>query len=305
MVLTPGARLGHYEVVGRIGEGGMGEVYRATDTRLKRQVAIKILPPVLAADAERLSRFQREAEILASLNHPNIAGIHGLEENAGTTALVMELVEGEDLAQRLARGAIPADEALLIARQIADALEAAHDRGIIHRDVKPANVKVRSDGTVKVLDFGLAKALDPTASGTPTVPRQLANSPTITSPATQAGVILGTAAYMSPEQAKGRVVDKRTDVWAFGAVLYEMVTGRRAFQGEDVSDTLARILMEEPDWTALPATVPPAVTTVLRRCLQKDPKRRLRDVGDVALALEDALHTPAAQQPSRISSTTG
>jgi serine/threonine protein kinase len=257
MGLTPGSRLGAYEIVGLIGAGGMGEVYQATDTNLKRSVAIKILPVAFASDAERLARFQREAEVLASLNHPNIAAIHGLERGSNTTALVMELVEGPTLAERIARGPIPLDEALPIAKQIAEALEAAHEHGIIHRDLKPANIKVRPDGTVKVLDFGLAKAFtqDPLSS-TPGV----TNSPTITSPVglTGVGVLLGTAAYMSPEQAKGRTVDKRSDVWAFGAVLYEMLTARRAFEGDDVSDTLARILMKEPDWTALPATAPAA-----------------------------------------------
>ena len=253
MSVSAGARLGVYEIIAPLGRGGMGEVYRATDTRLKRHVAIKVLPPVFAADPHRLARFQREAEVLASLNHPNIAAIHGVEEDGDTTALVMELVEGETLAERIARGPIPVDESLAIARQIASALEAAHERGVIHRDIKPANVKVRADGTVKVLDFGLAKAIDPAASDASAASPDMADSPTITSPATQAGVILGTAAYMSPEQAKGRVVDRRADVWAFGAVVYEMLTGRRAFAGEDVSDTLARILMKEPDWTALPA----------------------------------------------------
>src|SRR5467141_2762390 len=236
--LTPGTRLGVYQVTAPIGEGGMGQVFRATDTKLKRHVAIKILPPSLAADHDRLARFQREAEVLASLNHPHIAAIYGLEESDGVTALVMELVEGEDLSQRIARGAIPIDEALPIAKQIAEALEAAHEQGIIHRDLKPANIKIRADGVVKVLDFGLAKAMDAGAGST-----SLSMSPTITSPAmTQAGMILGTAAYMSPEQAKGRAVDKRSDVWAFGAVLYEMLTGQRVFGGEDVSDTLANVL---------------------------------------------------------------
>jgi Tol biopolymer transport system component len=304
LALLPGTRLGAYEVTAQIGAGGMGEVYRATDNKLKRQVAIKILPARLAADRDRLARFQREAEVLASLNHPNIAAIHGLEESASVSALVMELVEGDNLAERLARGAIPIDEALSIARQFADALEAAHAQGIIHRDFKPANVKVRPDGTVKVLDFGLAKALDPAfTDGVPAAQAELAESPTITSPAmTQAGVILGTAAYMSPEQAKGRVVDKRTDVWAFGAVLYEMLTARRAFEGEDVSETVAHVLMKEPDWSALPATVPPAVETVLRRCLQKDRKQRMRDIGDVSLALDGAFHTVAPQTTSLTSS---
>ena len=277
----------------------MGEVYRATDTKLKRQVAIKILPPSFAADHDRLARFQREAEVLASLNHPNIAAIYGLEESGGITALVMELVEGEDLSQRIARGAIPIDEALPIAKQIAEALEAAHEQGIIHRDLKPANIKVRADGTVKVLDFGLAKAMEPTGAMSPS----MSMSPTITTPAmTQAGMILGTAAYMSPEQAKGRPVDKRSDVWTFGAVLYEMLTGRRAFSAEDVSETLAAVLMKEPEWTALPATVPPTVVTVLRRCLQKDRKQRVRDIGDVSLALEGAFET-AVPQATATSST--
>ena len=225
MSLVPGTRLGAYEVTAQIGEGGMGQVYRATDTKLKRQVAIKILPPSLAADHDRLARFQREAEVLASLNHPHIAAIHGLEDADGVKALVMELVEGDDLSQRLARGPIPLDEVLLIAKQIAEALKAAHEQGIIHRDLKPANIKVREDGTVKVLDFGLAKAMVP-VGGAPNASR----SPTFTTPAmTQAGVILGTAAYMSPEQARGQPVDKRADIWAFGCVLFEMLTGRPAF----------------------------------------------------------------------------
>jgi Tol biopolymer transport system component len=286
--LTPGTRLGVYEVTVQIGEGGMGQVYRARDTKLNRDVALKILPDAFASDPDRLARFTREAQTVASLNHPNIAAIYGIEESQDVRALVMELVEGEDLSQRIARGAIPIDEALPIVKQIAEALEAAHEQGIVHRDLKPANIKVRGDGTVKVLDFGLAKAMEPTGAMSPNV----SQSPTITTPAmTQAGIILGTAAYMSPEQAKGRTVDKRSDVWAFGAVLYEMFTGRRAFEGDDVSDTLARILMKEPDWTALPATVPPVVVTVLRRCLQKDRKQRVRDIGDVSLALEGAFET--------------
>jgi Tol biopolymer transport system component len=301
LALNPGARLGPFEITTLLGVGGMGEVYRATDTNLKRQVAIKLLPASVASDAERAARFQREAEVLAALNHPNIAHIHGLEKSDGPIALVMELVEGPTLADRIAKCAIPSDEALPIAKQIADALEAAHELGIIHRDLKPANIKVRDDGTVKVLDFGLAKLVDSTTSAqNPSVTA----SPTITSPAmmTGVGVILGTAAYMSPEQAKGRTVDKRSDVWAFGAVLYEMFTGRRAFEGDDVSDTLARILMKEPDWTALPATVPAAVVTVIRRCLQKDRKQRVRDIGDVSLALEGAFETvaPPVTTPSPI-----
>src|SRR4051794_27950741 len=230
--MTPGTRLGAYEITAQIGEGGMGQVFRATDTKLKRQVAIKILPPSFATDHDRLARFQREAEVLASLNHPNIAAIYGLEEGGGTTALVMELVDGEDLSERISDGPIPIAEALAIAKQIAEALEAAHEQGIIHRDLKPANIKVREDGTVKVLDFGLAKALEPASAQS----AALTNSPTITSPAmmTGVGVLLGTAAYMSPEQAKGKPTDKRSDIWAFGCVLYEMLTGTRPFQGEDV-----------------------------------------------------------------------
>jgi serine/threonine protein kinase len=283
--LIPGTRLGVYEVIAPIGEGGMGQVFRATDTKLKRQVAIKILPPSLAADHHRLARFQREAEVLASLNHPNIAAIYGLEENGGITALVMELVDGDDLSQRIARGAIPIDEALPIAKQIADALEGAHEQGIIHRDLKPANIKVRADGTVKVLDFGLAKAME--SAGT--MASSVSMSPTITTPAmTQAGMILGTAAYMSPEQAKGRTVDKRCDVWAFGAVLYEMLAGRRAYAGEDITDTIVSVVGKEPDWAALPSSTPLPLRSLLRRCLDKDPRRRLRDIGEARLALETA-----------------
>jgi len=296
-MLTSGTRLGVYEVTARIGEGGMGQVYRATDTRLKRQVAIKILPPVLAADTDRLARFQREAEVLALLNHPHIAAIYGLEESGGITALVMELVEGDDLSQRIARGAIPLDEALPIARQIAEALEAAHEQGIIHRDLKPANIKVRADGTVKVLDFGLAKAMAPISSTDAAA--VLANSPTITSPAamTAAGIILGTAAYMSPEQSKGRVADRRSDVWAFGVVLYEMLTGKRPFKGDDVSETLASILTRQPDWTALPAASPPLIRRLIRRCLEKDRARRLADIADARLDIDDALSDSYADGP--------
>jgi len=267
----------------------MGEVYRARDARLDRDVAIKILPETFAADPERVTRFQREAKVLASLNHPNIAIIHGLEQAGGAHALVMELVEGEDLAQRIARGAIPIDEALPIAKQIAEALEAAHEQGIMHRDLKPANIKVRPDGTVKVLDFGLAKAMDPIGSAP-----NVSQSPTITTPAmTQARMILGTAAYMSPEQAKGRAVDKRNDVWAFGCVLFEMLTGTRAFEGEDVSDTLAAVLRGEPDWNALPATTPAPIGKLLRGCLEKDRKERVPDIAVARLDIKEALATPA------------
>ena len=289
--MTPGTRLGVYEVTVQIGEGGMGQVFQATDTKLKRQVAIKILPPSVAADHDRLARFQREAEVLASLNHPNIAGIYGLEESGGITALVMELVEGEDLSERIARGAIPLDEALPVAKQIADALEAAHERGIIHRDLKPANIKVRSDGTVKVLDFGLAKAMEPAAGASPSA----SMSPTLSIHATQAGMILGTAAYMSPEQARGKAVDKRADIWAFGTVLFEMLTGQRAFPGEDLTDTLAAVVKLDPKWDAVGAAVPARVRQVLRMCLQKDPRQRAQAIGDVRLALEGAFETAAPQ----------
>ena len=261
----------------------MGQVYRATDTRLKRQVAIKILPPSVAADTDRLARFQREAEVLAALNHPHIAGIYGLEESAGMTALVMELVEGDDLSQRIARGAIPIDEALPIARQIAEALEAAHEQGIIHRDLKPANIKVRADGTVKVLDFGLAKAMDPTSSSR----GNAMNSPTLSIHATQGGIILGTAAYMSPEQARGKPVDKRADIWAFGAVLFEMLTGERAFKGDDISEVIASVLRDTPDVQTLPGATPATVRRLLARCLERDPRLRLRDIGEARVALSE------------------
>ena len=264
----------------------MGEVYRATDTNLKRAVAIKVLPSSLAADPERLARFQREAEVLASLNHPNIAAIYGLERSEGSSALVMELVEGPTLADRIALGAVPIDEALPIARQIADALEAAHEQGIIHRDLKPANVKVRSDGAVKVLDFGLAKAMEPAAGSVAGV----SQAPTVTTPAlvTGVGVILGTAAYMSPEQARGQAADRRSDIWSFGCVLFEMLTGKRAFGGEDVIDTLAEVRRAEPDWAALPAAMPASVHRLLRRCLTKDRKARLADASSLRIEIDDA-----------------
>jgi serine/threonine-protein kinase len=290
-----GTRLGPYEIVGPLGTGGMGEVYRARDTKLDRDVAIKILPELFAADPERLKRFEREAKTLASLNHPNIAQVFGVielpAEAGGYGALVMEMVDGDDLAIRLKRGGMPLDEAVPVARQIADALEAAHERGIVHRDLKPANVKVRDDGTVKVLDFGLAKAIDSPEGGD----YDLTNSPTITSPATLAGVILGTAAYMAPEQAKGKVVDKRADIWALGCVLYEALTGHRAFAGSDVSETLAQILTKDPDWRLLPPKTPDAIRQLLRRCLQKDPRQRLRDIGDARLVLQEPLDDTAAR----------
>ncbi len=340
MTLTPGTRLGPYEITAPIGAGGMGEVYRATDSNLKRSVAIKVLLASVAGDADRLARFQREAEVLAALNHPNIAAIYGLERTPNLTALVMELIEGEDLSEIIARhgrsapaaagpsepasrgtaaigggaaltpetervraksrahegsgtsrgGGAPRglsiDDALRIAHQIADALEAAHEHGIIHRDLKPANIKVRGDGTVKVLDFGMAKAIDPSSSSS----SNLADSPTITSPAmTQMGMILGTAAYMAPEQAKGRAVDKRADIWAFGVVLYEMLTGRRLFEAEDVSETLAAVLTRDVDLTTLPTDTPVRLRTLLHDCLNRDPKQRLRDIGDARRVLEKLL----------------
>jgi eukaryotic-like serine/threonine-protein kinase len=293
MPLTPGARFGPYEITGTLGVGGMGEVYRARDSRLDRDVAIKVLPTALAGDADRLLRFEREARVLASLNHPQIAHIYGFEAIDAAPALVMELVEGPTLADRIARGALPVPEALVIAKQIAAALEAAHEQGVVHRDLKPANIKVRPDGTVKVLDFGLAKAMDPGASGTSTA---VSLSPTITSPAlmTGAGIILGTAAYMSPEQARGKAADKRADIWAFGVVVYEMLTGRRAFDATEVSDVLADILRVEPAWAQLPADVPPALVTFLKRCLRKDPQERIRDIGDMRLALDGAFDTLGA-----------
>jgi Tol biopolymer transport system component len=284
MALTSGTRFGSYEVTDPIGVGGMGEVYRARDTNLKRDVAIKVLPESFAEDADRLARFQREAEALAALNHPNIAQIYGLERIDGTTALVMELVEGPTLADRIAQGPIPYDEALGIAMQVADALDAAHGQGIVHRDLKPANVKVRSDGTVKVLDFGIATAPEwsvATSGG---------RSPAFLTPAlTQAGILLGTAAYMAPEQARGKPVDERADIWAFGCLLYEMLTGQPAFGGEDVTTTLARVLERETDWNALPRAVPSVVRHTIKVCLQKDVKKRLRHIGDVKLALEGAF----------------
>jgi serine/threonine-protein kinase len=288
MSLNVGSRLGHYDVTALIGEGGMGQVYQATDTKLNRQVALKILPEAFASDPDRLARFQREAQVLASLNHPNIAQIHGLEDSEGTKALVLELVEGPTLADRIAQGPIPIDEALPIAKQIAEALEAAHEAGVIHRDLKPANIKVKDDGTVKVLDFGLAKAFQPDASDA-----SMSMSPTIslTAAATQMGMVIGTAAYMAPEQAKGKIVDKRADVWAFGAVFYEMLTGRKPFTGDDVSTTLARVIEREPDWDALPSNLSPVLCTYLRRCLAKEPKQRIPDIADMRLAMEGAFET--------------
>jgi eukaryotic-like serine/threonine-protein kinase len=296
MALPPGTRLGAYEIVGLIGAGGMGEIYRAVDTRLERHVAVKVLPEAVASDPERIARFQREAKVLASLNHPHIASLFGLEDSSGRHFLTMELVEGETLADWIARGPMPLDEALPIARQIAEALEAAHERGIVHRDLKPANIKVRPDGTVKVLDFGLAKALTPEPGETPLT---LSNSPTITGPvgATGVGILLGTAAYMSPEQAKGRPVDKRTDIWAFGCVLFEMVMGKRCFDGEDTTETLAAVVKDEPAWHALPPDVPIPIRALLRRCLEKDRARRLGDVTTASFVIGELV--PLSQEAVR------
>ncbi|HET9180305.1 MAG TPA: protein kinase [Terriglobia bacterium] len=300
MALQVGTRLGVYQVVSPLGAGGMGEVYRARDTRLQRDVALKILPETTARDPQRMARFEREAQVLASLNHPNIAAIHGLEESNGVRALVMELVEGETLAERLRittrvgegstlpreRGALPYEDALPMARQIVEALEYAHEHGVIHRDLKPANVKITPEGTVKVLDFGLAKVLEAQDS---TATTDMANSPTLSAMATQGGMILGTAAYMSPEQAKGQRVDRRCDIWAFGCVLFEMLSGRKPFDGETISDVLAAVIRAEPEWTALPAGTPPHIQRLVRRCLNKDPKQRLRDIGEARIAIEETL----------------
>ena len=307
--LEPGTSVGPYRVSALIGEGGMGQVYRAHDTKLQRDVALKILPDVFVHDPDRRARFTREAHVLASLNHPNIGGIHGFEDSGQVHALVLELVEGPTLADRIAQGPLPVDEVLAIARQIADALEAAHEHGIIHRDLKPANIKVREDGTVKVLDFGLARAAGPShaapTASDPTGPHGLdvadAGSPTIMSPAiTAVGVILGTAAYLSPEQAKGKATDKRSDIWAFGCVLFEMLTAKRAFEGEDVSDTLAAIITGEPDWSALPASTPPPVITMLRACLTRDRHRRISDIAAVTYILD---HHADAGMPSGAAGT--
>ena len=285
-----GTKLAHYHVTSHLGSGGMGDVYQATDSKLGRSVAIKLLPEAFARDAERVARFEREARLLASLNHPNIAAIYGLEESAERKFLVMELVDGETLALRIRRGPVPVDESLGIAKQICEALEAAHERGIIHRDLKPANVKITPEGKVKVLDFGLAKAMEhaPASSA-------LTNSPTLSVAATNAGVILGTAAYMSPEQAKAGATDRRADIWALGCVLYELLTGKRAFDGDSVAEILGSVLKVEPDWSALPKGTPPAIRSLLRRCLRKDMQQRPRDAADIRLELEEAL---AAASPA-------
>ncbi len=282
-----GKTLGTYEILSPLGKGGMGEVWRARDQKLGREVAIKTLPEEFAQDEERLARFEREAKLLASLNHPNIATIHGLEEDSGTRFLVLELVEGDTLADRLRRGAIPVEESLKLALQIAEALEAAHEKGVIHRDLKPANIKVTPDGKIKVLDFGLAKAFAGDRSEV-----NLSQSPTLSMQATEQGVILGTAAYMSPEQARGQEVDKRADVWAFGVVLFEMLTGRGAFDGGTVSDVLAGVLRADPDWNGLPLNLHPRIRFLLERCLEKESKDRYGDISDARVDIQKVLADP-------------
>jgi serine/threonine protein kinase/Tol biopolymer transport system component len=301
MPLAAGAKLGPYEILAPLGAGGMGEVYRATDSRLARDVALKILPKTFAGDAERMARFEREAKVLASLNHSNIASLYGLEESNSTRALVMELVEGPTLAERIKQGPLPLKEAFPIAKQIAEALEYAHERGIIHRDLKPANIKLTADGQVRILDFGLAKALEGETSET-----DISTSPTISAAATRAGVLLGTAAYMSPEQAKGKSVDRRTDIWAFGCVLYELLAGQPAFDGETITDTLAAVVRAEPDWSRLPQKTPNRTRELLRRCLTKDAKQRLQAIGEARIALDatiadvpDEVVAPAGATPAR------
>ena len=296
MAIGLGSRVGPYEVTALLGEGGMGKVWRGRHTGLKRDDALKVLPDAFASDRDRLARFQREAQVLASLNHPNIARVYGLEHADGVQALVIELVDGPTLADRIAQGPIPVEEALAIAKQIAEALDAAHEQGIIHRDLKPANIKLRADGVVKVLDFGLAKALDSAPAAI-----DVSQSPTITSPAmmTGVGVILGTAAYMSPEQARGKTVDKRTDIWAFGCVLYEMLAGKPGFDGADSTEMIAAVVRGEPEWSALPTDTPPGLRALLKRCLEKDPRHRLRDIGDVGFELVSALTAPAIPAVSR------
>src|SRR6516165_3750189 len=293
MSISRGTRFGSYEIVEPIGSGGMGEVYRARDTTLGRDVAIKVLPASFSNDAMRVARFEQEAKTLASLNHANIAHIYGLERSEGSTGIVMELVDGETLVDRLAQGPIPTAEALRIANQIADALEAAHERAIVHRDLKPANIKLKADGTVKVLDFGIAKALDPRFITGP-------GPAALTTPAlTEAGFILGTAAYMSPEQARGKFIDQRTDIWAFGCVLYEMLTAKPAFLGEDVTSTLARVLETPAKLEDLPSGVPPTVRRTLELCLEKDARKRIADMRDVKLALAGTFSAGTAAEPLR------
>jgi eukaryotic-like serine/threonine-protein kinase len=294
-MITIGSNIGPYEIAAPLGAGGMGEVYRARETRLNRDVAIKVLPEAFARDTERLARFRHEAQVLASLNHPNIAAIYGFEDSGATHALVMELVEGPTLAERIKQGAIPIEEALPIAKQIAEALEYAHERGIVHRDLKPSNVKITAEGNAKVLDFGLAKVIEGNASA-----MNIENSPTLTAVATRAGIVLGTAAYMSPEQAKEKPADRRADIWAFGVTLFEMFSGKRLFTGETTSETLAAVLTREPDWSLLPGTTPPRIREVLQRCLKKDPRQRLQSIADARVAIEEILSGAPGHRPGTL-----
>ena len=296
-MITIGSQFGSYQITSLLGQGGMGEVYRALDTRLNRDVALKFLPAQFTADPDRMERFQREAFVLASLNHSNIASIYGFEESDRIRALVMELVEGPTLADRVAQGPLPIDDVLHIAKQMAEALEYAHERNVVHRDLKPANVKLTAEGKVKILDFGLAKAMTSDVQS-----HSLSNSPTLSLAATQAGVILGTAAYMSPEQAKGKPVDRRADIWAFGVVVYEMLTASPMFSGETASETMAHVMMKEPDWNALPANTPSQLRNILRRCLTKDPRNRIRDIGDVRIAIEETIANPEPEASGAVGS---
>src|SRR5580693_4440952 len=293
MPLTNGTKLGPYEIISPLGAGGMGEVYRARDSKLGRDVALKVISEQFANDAERMARFEREAKVLASLNHPNIAHIYGLEDSGGVRALVMEVVEGQTLAERIARGPIPLEETLSIAKQMAEALEYAHERGIVHRDLKPANVKITPDGAVKVLDFGLAKAIEETSAA-----EDISNSPTLSMGATRAGVILGTAAYMSPEQAKGKSADRRADIWSFGVVLYDMLSGKQMYGGETAPETLAHVITKDPSWENLPSATPTAIRNLLERCLTKDPKARLQAIGEARIIIERYLANPASSTSS-------
>jgi serine/threonine protein kinase len=288
--LQSGFRIGTYQILSPLGAGGMGQVYRARDVKLERQVALKVLPEKFASDAERISRFQREARVLASLNHPHIAQIYGLEESGGISCLVLELVEGDGLDRRLEHGPIPIEEALEISRQIALGLETAHERGILHRDLKPANVKLTAGGSVKILDFGLAKIFE-----TGRVPSNLSESPTLLTEATRSDVLLGTPSYMSPEQVRGKPTDERSDVWAFGCVLYELLTGKQAFSGDSVAETMGAITKADPAWSALPPETSPNIQRLLRRCLQKDPARRLHHIADARIEIEEALSDPIVE----------
>ncbi len=295
MAPISGTRLGAYEILAPIGAGGMGEVYKATDTALGRDVAIKVLPEAVAQDPERLGRFEREAKLLASVNHPNVATLYGFERDGDVRFLVMELVEGEDMATRLRRGPIPVGEAIGLFTQVADGLEAAHTKGIVHRDLKPANLKITDDGRVKILDFGLAKPMEPAPGA------DVSESPTMGVRGTSAGVILGTGPYMSPEQAMGKAIDKQTDVWAFGCCFYEALTGKRTFQGESIPEIIVNINKQEPDWGALPSGTPERARRILQRCLTKSPRERLHDIADARLELEEtpSPETSAAEKSDR------